>query len=136
MDYARFRALEVGEAPAVRPRPVFGHDAEYTVGLLEPVFRCCGDYERLSGGLEKRFLKGLDSFWMSTSDVDEMLNVCNEITKECTGRDFQAWRFSQVALEELRKAWLHFGKLLEVGGVDWEKVKQRLGVPIFKIFQL
>ena len=99
----------------------------YTMGLLEPVFHCCGDYERLSSGLEKRWLQGLDGFWLSRGDADEMVQLCNEMTKECTGRDFLAWRFSPVALEELRKAWLHFGKLLEVGGLDWEKAKQRLG---------
>ena len=132
--YARFRALERLESePKAKPSvKIFGFDEEYTYGLLEPVFRnlpkdC--DHEKLSEKTFKDFCKKLDECEATEEYLDSLMELSSEITRECTGKDFSQWRLGPDALQELRKAWNHFVRLIQVCDFEWENLVQYLSDP-------
>ena len=129
-----FRRLEKDEQ--IQRKAVFSFDEDYTYSLLEPVFRdlCHGaDYERLSEKNQKRFCVELDKCDLRAIKPDEcddyiksLLELCSEITKECTGKDFHQWQLAEAGLLELQKAWRHFVHLIAVRDFDWENLVQDL----------
>eukprot|EP00930_Biecheleria_cincta_P065357 TRINITY_DN51126_c0_g1_i1.p1 TRINITY_DN51126_c0_g1~~TRINITY_DN51126_c0_g1_i1.p1 ORF type:complete len:228 (+),score=44.49 TRINITY_DN51126_c0_g1_i1:66-749(+) len=123
----------------VKRKPVFSHDMEHTISLLEPVFQnvCVGsDYERLSERRQKEFCKMLDkcdldgvSYHDCQFFIDGLILLCSQITKECTGKNFNEWGFVGQAEDELRKAWLHFVRLIWIRDYEWENLVRCISDP-------
>lgn len=114
---------------------VFSADEDYTYSLLEPVFKdlCHGaDYERLCEKNQKIFCQKLDECeGINPADcegyIDSLLELCQTITKECSGKDFHQWQLGEAALLELRKAWRHFVHLVSLRDFDLENLSDLQG---------
>ena len=127
-----FRGLEKHEQ--IQRKPVFSFDEDYTFSLLEPIFRdlCPGaDYEKLSEKTHRKFCFELDKCDLQAinpgdcdSYIDSLLEICSDITKECTGKGFHQWQLGEAAILELRKTWKHFVLLVSTRDFEWENLVQ------------
>lgn len=125
-----FRGLEKHEQ--IQRKPVFSFDEDYTFSLLEPIFRdlCPGaDYEKLSEKTQRKFCLELDKCDLQAinpgdcdSYIDSLLEICSDITKECTGKGFHQWQLGEAAILELRKTWKHFVLLISTRDFEWENL--------------
>mmetsp|Transcript_26726 Transcript_26726/g.50239 ORF Transcript_26726/g.50239 Transcript_26726/m.50239 type:complete len:192 (+) Transcript_26726:73-648(+) len=115
-------------------QPAFSFDPDYTFSLLEPVFRelCHGaDYEKLCEATQLEFCRLLDkSDSVDYHDCDEyvteLLKLCSEITRECSGLSFGQWKLGDDAQMELRKGWAHFVRLVSLRDYEWEAMMEAL----------
>lgn len=123
----------------VQRKPAFSHNKDFTYNLLKPVFQGLGgncDYERLSENTQKAWCAELDRCDMETIDynncenyVMNLLQLCNLITWECTGRDFAEWGIFDEANQELGRAWVHFVRLVWMRDLEWEDLVRYLSDP-------
>eukprot|EP00440_Ansanella_granifera_P047655 gb/GFBE01051618.1/.p1 GENE.gb/GFBE01051618.1/~~gb/GFBE01051618.1/.p1 ORF type:complete len:229 (+),score=45.74 gb/GFBE01051618.1/:1-687(+) len=123
----------------VKRKPIFSYDRDHTYSLLEPVFKDLGngaDHERLSERTQRMLCKLLDRCDLEAVDyhncqgyVDELLAFCSEITRECTGRSLGQWGIFGEAELELRKAWMHFVRLIWIRDFEWENMVRCLSDP-------
>ncbi|CAE8589840.1 unnamed protein product [Polarella glacialis] len=129
----------LNEKGVVKRKPVFSHYRDHTYSLLEPIFRDLGggsDYERLSDRSQKLLCEMLDrcdleavNYHECEAYVDGLLDLCSEITRECTGMSFAEWGLVGEARQELGKAWMHFVRLIWMRDIEWENLIRYISDP-------
>jgi len=120
-------------------KQVFGRDKHFTAGLLNFVFEGLGggaDVERLSTKTRALWTKTLDRCDLEAIDIDdcddyimEMVDLCNQITYECTGGSFEEWGLRDHVRTELVQAWRHFVRLIWMRDLEWEDLVRCLSDP-------
>mmetsp|Transcript_24319 Transcript_24319/g.54137 ORF Transcript_24319/g.54137 Transcript_24319/m.54137 type:complete len:229 (+) Transcript_24319:84-770(+) len=123
----------------VKRKPVFSHDADYTFEQLELAFEGVGmgaDYERCSEATQRLWCRELDRCDLQAVDyhsreryVDDLLRLCDRITLECTGHDFQELGIIGKTREELGVAWSHFIREIWMRDPEWEDLIRCLSDP-------
>lgn len=123
----------------VKRKPVFGHNKELTYSLLKSVFQGLGpncDFERLSENTQLAWCAELDRCDQEPVDYNNcenyvigLIELCNLITWECTGRDFAEWGVFEEVHSELGRAWCHFVRLVWMRDLEWEDLVRHLSDP-------
>mmetsp|Transcript_73177 Transcript_73177/g.210137 ORF Transcript_73177/g.210137 Transcript_73177/m.210137 type:complete len:225 (-) Transcript_73177:144-818(-) len=123
----------------VKRKPVFGCDKDFTYSLLESVFQDVGggaDYERLSERTQRLWSRTLDRCDLEAIDfrncdeyVSELLSLCDNITRECTGWGFAERGLVEDVSIELAKAWRHFVRLVWMRDLEWEDLVRCISDP-------
>jgi len=123
----------------VKRKPVFAYDPEFCYKSLEAVFRGIGggtDYERLSDETQQQWCEVLDVCDGEPVDYNEcenyighLLELCNRITWECTGRSFMDWGIHDAVAVELGGAWRHFVRRIWMREPEWENLVKYLSDP-------
>merc|ERR1712226_1650414 len=94
------------------------------------------DSERLSERMLKVFCGTLDRCDLEAIDyndcghyVGQLLEVCNNITMECTSMTLDEWGIIDEARFELAKAWRHFVRIIWIRDLAWENILRYLSDP-------
>ena len=61
--------------------------------------------------------------------VEELMRLCDSITRECSGLTFAQLGLKGDSENELRKGWVHFVRLVCLRDYEWENVMKRLSEP-------